>query len=100
MEIQEQKTDLIDILADASQRAAEDAGAPQVLIDVDEDRLNELVEASKQLYPEIDPFFIHLVCSEQVMYEAGYEIDEKEVQELYNKAQEQMKTKEYFFDVE
>jgi hypothetical protein len=70
------------------------------LVEVDEDRLHELVEASKQLYPEIDPFFIHLVCAEQVMYEAGYEMNEEEVQELYNKAQEQMKTKEYCFKVE
>ena len=70
------------------------------LIEIDEDRLNELVETSKQLCPEIDPFFIHLVCAEQVMFEAGYEMDEKEVQELYNKAQEQMKTKEYFFKIE
>ena len=70
------------------------------LIEVDEDRLNELVEASKQLYPEIDPFFIHLACAEQVMFEAGFEMNDEEVQELYNKAQEQMKTKEYFFKVE
>ena len=34
------------------------------------------------------------------MYEAGYEMNEEEVQELYNKAQEQMKTKEYCFKVE
>jgi hypothetical protein len=70
------------------------------LVEIDEVRLHELEEASKQLYPEIDPFFIHLVCAEQVMYEAGYEMNEEEVKELYNKAQEQMKIKEYHFKVE
>ena len=70
------------------------------LVEINEDRLNELVEASKVLYPDIDPFFIDLICTEQVMYEAGYEMSDEEAQEFYNKAQEQMKTKEYYFKVE
>jgi hypothetical protein len=79
MEIQEQKSDLVQI---------------------DEDRLNELMEISKQLYPEIDPFFIHMVCVEQVMHENGYEFNEDEYKEMYNKAQEENKNKEYYFNVE
>jgi hypothetical protein len=68
--------------------------------DIDEARLNELFELSKQLYPEMDPFFIHMVCVEQVLHEAGYDFKEEDFQELYNKAQEQMKTKEFYFKVE
>jgi hypothetical protein len=79
MEIQEQKSDLIEI---------------------DEDRLNELMEISKQLYPEIDPYFIHMVCVEQVMHESGYELKEEEFQEMYKKALEERQKTDYYFKVE
>lgn len=68
--------------------------------DSNELRLNELKEMSQQLYPDIDPFFIHMVCVEQIMFENGCEINEDDVRESYKKAQEQMNIKEFHFNVE
>lgn len=64
------------------------------LIEVDEDRLNDLMQLCKKLYPDVADYFIHGICVEQLMYEKGYE--NKEVaDELYNKAQEELKQTEY-----
>ena len=78
----------------------EDEEAPQTLIEIDEVRLNELMEISKQLYPEIDPYFIHIVCVEQVMHESGHEINEEEFKEMYKKALEEREKTDYYFKVE
>ena len=72
----------------------------QDLIQIDEERLNQLIELSKIHYPDIDPYFIHMVRVEQLMYENGHEIDRELANEMYNKAQEQMKNKEFYFKVE
>jgi hypothetical protein len=70
------------------------------LIPIDEERLKELMDISKSLYPEIDPYFIHMVCVEQLMFEAGHEISDDDFKEMYDKAKEAMKKDEYYFTVE
>jgi hypothetical protein len=69
------------------------------LIEVDETRLNELMELCKTLYPDVHEYFIHGICLEQLMYEQGYENKEL-AEELYQKAQEESKKTEYYIKVE
>ena len=65
------------------------------LFEVDENRLNDLMQLCKQYYPHVPDYFIHSICNEQCMVEQGYEIDEEKGLELYNTAQEELKKKEY-----
>jgi hypothetical protein len=67
---------------------------------VDEERLNQLMELLKQEYPDLDPYFVHMISLDQVMFEKGYTVDPEQAAELYNKAQEQMKINEFCFNVE
>ena len=59
------------------------------LFEIDENRLNELMQLCKQYYPHVPDYFIHSICNEQCMVEQGYEIDEAKGLELYNIAQEE-----------
>ena len=70
------------------------------LFEVDENRLNDLMQISRQLYPTVPEWFILGICNEQVMYEQGYEPDETVANDLYQKAQEELKTTEYYIKVE
>jgi hypothetical protein len=65
------------------------------LIDIDEDRLNELIQLAKHFYPDVPDYFIHGIAVEQVMIEAGHEPNEEVANELYKKAQEELKNTEY-----
>jgi predicted AAA+ superfamily ATPase len=69
------------------------------LIEVDEDRLNDLMQLCKKLYPDVADYFIHGICVEQLMFEKGYENKEL-ADELYNKAQEELKKTEYDVKIE
>jgi hypothetical protein len=69
------------------------------LIEVDEERLNDLMELCKKLYPDVPEYFIHGICVEQLMYEQGYE-NKQVADELYQKAKEELKTTEYYIKVE
>jgi methionine salvage enolase-phosphatase E1 len=69
------------------------------LIPVDEDRMNELMQLCKLLYPDVADYFIHGICLEQLMYEQGYENAELAA-ELFQKAQEELKTTQYYVKVE
>ena len=69
------------------------------LIEVDEEKLNDLMQLCKQLYPDVPEYFIHGICVEQLMYEQGYENKEL-ADELYQKAQDELKTTEYYIKVE
>jgi hypothetical protein len=69
------------------------------LIPVDEDRMNELMQLCKLLYPDVADYFIHGICVEQVMFEQGYENKEL-ADELFQKAQEELKTTQYYVKVE
>jgi hypothetical protein len=70
------------------------------LFEVDEDRLNELMQLSRQFYPHIPEWFLHGVCTEQCMIEKGYEPDQALADELYQKSQDELKKTEYYFNVE
>ena len=70
------------------------------LFEIDENRLNELIQICKQYYPTVSDYFIHSVCNEQCMVEQGYEIDEAKGQELYQIAQEELKKTEYNINIE
>jgi hypothetical protein len=70
------------------------------LIDIDEDRLNELIQLAKHFYPDVPDYFIHGIAVEQVMIEAGHEPNEEVANELYKKAQEELKNTEYNIKIE
>jgi hypothetical protein len=74
--------------------------ADKPLFEVDEDRLNQLIQLSRQFYPNVPEWFIHTICNEQCMIEQGYEIDEAKAEELYKSSQEELKKTEYYFNVE
>ena len=65
------------------------------LFEIDENRLNELMQLWKQFYPHVPDYFIHSICNEQCMVEQGYEIDEAKGEELHNIAKEELKKTEY-----
>ena len=70
------------------------------LFEIDEQRLEELIQICKQCYPTVSDYFIHSVCNKQCMVEQGYEIDEAKGQELYDIAQEELKRTEYDIKIE
>ena len=55
------------------------------LFEVDEDRLNELIQLCEQHYPHVSDYFMHSICNEQCMIEQGYEPDEAVANDLYQK---------------
>ena len=73
--------------------------ATDPLIEIDNERFDELYNLAKAMHPNVADYFIHLICNEQCVFEAGYE-NEAIANELYEKAQEQLKVNEYYFNVE
>ena len=69
------------------------------LIEIDNDRYDELYNLARQLYPNVADYFIHLICNEQCVLEAGHENKEL-ADELYQRAKNESKTNEYYFNVE
>jgi hypothetical protein len=65
------------------------------LFEIDEQRLEELIQICKQYYPTVSDYFIHSVCNEQCMVEPGYIIDEVKGEELYQIAKEELTKTEY-----
>ena len=74
--------------------------AENPLFEIDEQRLQELIQICKHYYPTVSDYFIHSVCNEQSMVEQGYVIDEAKGEELYNIAQEELKKTEYNIKIE
>ncbi len=70
------------------------------LFEIDENRLNELIQICKQYYPTVSDYFIHNVCNEQCMVDQGYEIDKAKGEELYNITKEELKKTEYNIKIE
>jgi len=70
------------------------------LFEIDEQRLEELIQICKHYYPTVSDYFIHSVCNEQCMVEQGYVIDEAKGEELYNIAKEELKKTEYNIKLE
>ena len=55
------------------------------MVEVDNERLAELMELCKQEYPDIDPFIIWVYSMDYLLNEQGIYGDEKEGQNYMNK---------------
>lgn len=69
------------------------------LIEIDNERFDELYNLAKAIHPNVADYFIHLICNEQCVFETGYENQEL-ADELYEKAKDELKINEYYFNVE
>jgi hypothetical protein len=61
------------------------------MVEVDNDRLIALIEASKMAYPDIDPYIIWVYSMDYLLKEQGIYGDDKLANELYEKAQSELK---------
>ena len=61
------------------------------MVEVDSEQLNILMEACKQEYPDIDPYIIWVYSMDYLLNEQGVYGDEKQAQELYEKAKGEVK---------
>jgi hypothetical protein len=73
--------------------------ATDPLIEIDNKLFDELYNLAKAIHPNVADYFIHLMCNEQCVLEAGYENQEL-ADELYEKAKDELKINEYYFNVE
>ena len=73
--------------------------ATENLIEIDNERFDELYNLAKAMHPNVADYFIHLICNEQCVFEAGHENKEL-ADELYEKAKDELKINEYYFNVE
>lgn len=69
------------------------------LIEIDNERFDELYNLAKAMHPNVADYFVHLICNEQCAFEAGYE-NQVLADELYEKAKDELKINEYYFNVE
>ena len=74
--------------------------ATDPLIEIDNDRYEELYNLAKAMHPNVADYLIHLICNEQCVLESGHEINQELADELYEKAQEQLKINEYYFNIQ
>ena len=61
------------------------------MVEVDNERLAELMELCKQEYPDIDPFIIWVYSMDYLLNEQGIYGDEKEGQKLYEQSRGELK---------
>jgi hypothetical protein len=61
------------------------------MVEIDNDQLNVLMNACKQEYPDIDPYIIWVYSMDYLLKEQGVYGDEKQAQELYEKAKGEVK---------
>ena len=61
------------------------------MVEVDNDRLTQLIEMCKQEYPDIDPFIIWVYSMDYLLNEQGIYGDKIEAQKLYDQAQGELK---------
>jgi hypothetical protein len=61
------------------------------MVEVDNERLAELMELCKQEYPDIDPFIIWVYSMDYLLNEKGIYGDKHEAQKLYEQAQGELK---------
>ena len=61
------------------------------MVEVDNNRLIALMEASKMEYPDIDPYIIWVYSMDYLLNEQGVYGDENIAKELYEKAQGELK---------
>ena len=60
-------------------------------VDIDEERLQQLMEASKKEYPDYDNYVIWVVCMNYLLNEQGIYGDEVEAAKLRAKRSEEIK---------
>jgi hypothetical protein len=61
------------------------------MVEVDNERLAELMDLCKQEYPDIDPFIIWVYSMDYLLNEQGIYGDKNEAQKLYEQAQGELK---------
>ena len=61
------------------------------MVEVDNERLTQLIELCKQEYPDIDPFIIWVYSMDYLLNEQGIYGDKIEAQKLYEQAQGELK---------
>ena len=61
------------------------------MVEVDSEQLNNLMEACKQEYPDIDPYIIWVYSVDYLLNQQGIYGDEKEAQKLYEQARGELK---------
>ena len=58
-----------------------------IMVEIDNDRLTQLIEVCKQSYPDIDPYIIWVYSVDYLLNEQGIYGDEKEGKRLYDRKQ-------------
>jgi hypothetical protein len=61
------------------------------MVEVDNERLTQLIELCKQEYPDIDPYIIWVYSMDYLLNEQGIYGDKIEAQKLYDQAQGDLK---------
>ena len=61
------------------------------MADIDEERLQKLMELVNKEHPDLDPYVIWVVCVNYLLNEQGIYGDEKEGQKLYEQARGELK---------
>ena len=61
------------------------------MVEVDNERLTQLIELCKQEYPDIDPYIIWVYSMDYLLNEQGIYGDKIEAQKLYEQAQGEVK---------
>ena len=61
------------------------------MVEIDNDRLTQLMEVCKQEYPDIDPYIIWVYSVDYLLNEQGIYGDEKEGRKLFEKARSELK---------
>jgi hypothetical protein len=61
------------------------------MVEVDNERLTQLIEMCKQEYPDIDPYIIWVYSMDYLLNEQGIYGDKIEAQKLYDQAQGELK---------
>ena len=61
------------------------------MVEIDNERLTQLMELCKQEYPDIDPFIIWVYSMDYLLNEQGIYGDEKVAQKLYEQARGELK---------
>ena len=61
------------------------------MVEIDNERLTQLIEVCKHEYPDIDPYIIWVYSVDYLLNEHGIYGDEKEGRKLYEQARSELK---------
>ena len=68
------------------------------MVEIDENKLNNLVKETQELFPNVNNFFIWVYAYDHLLKEAKgeeAEIDREEAIEMFNRCKQEFKTKKY-----